>query len=109
MSEVMIQNKPLCVISKAVFGEYEVHDIQTNSGWLKNPYGEDYAIVPEEMVESIQETRGFCDIVLDEGGVAVVSFTAREIPVIPESEEPASVWDELDAAYQEGVNTAYEQ
>lgn len=27
----------------------------------------------------------------------------------PEPEEEASVWDELDAAYQEGVNSAYDQ
>lgn len=26
-----------------------------------------------------------------------------------EPEAPATVWDELDAAYQEGVNKAYEQ
>ena len=28
---------------------------------------------------------------------------------IPEPEEETSVWDELDAAYQEGVNSAYDQ
>lgn len=27
----------------------------------------------------------------------------------PEPEEPTSVWDELDAAYQEGVNGAYDE
>lgn len=27
----------------------------------------------------------------------------------PEPEEETSVWDELDAAYQEGVNSAYDQ
>ena len=31
-----------------------------------------------------------------------------EIPV-PEPEVEISVWDELDAAYQEGVNSAYDQ
>lgn len=73
---------PLCVISKATFGEYAVHDIQTNSGWGENPYGEDYAIVPDDMVIAIAETMGFCDIVLNEDGTEVVSFTAREIPEI---------------------------
>jgi hypothetical protein len=29
------------------------------------------------------ETRGFCDIVLNEDGTEVVEFTAREIPNIP--------------------------
>ena len=55
---------PFCVISKETFGEYAVRDIQTNSGWSANPYGEDYAIVPDDMVPAIMETRGFCDIVL---------------------------------------------
>ncbi len=74
---------PFCVISKNTFGEYAVRDIQTNSAWGANPYGEDYAVVPDEMVTEILETRGFCDIVLNEDGTEVVSFTAREIPEIP--------------------------
>lgn len=74
---------PFCVISKQTFGEYAVHDIQTNSAWGANPY-EDYAIVPDDMVTEIMETRGFCDIVLNEDGTEVVEFTAREIPEIPE-------------------------
>lgn len=73
---------PFCVISKQTFGEYAVHDIQTNSAWGANPY-EDYAVVPDEMVTEILETRGFCDIVLNEEETEVVEFTAREIPEIP--------------------------
>lgn len=73
---------PFCVISKATFGEYAVRDIQTNSAWGKNPYGEDYAVVPDDMVMAIMETRGFCDIVLTADGTEVVEFTAREIPEI---------------------------
>lgn len=78
-----INKDTLCVISIETFGEYAVHDIQTSSAWSSNPY-KDYAIVPSDMVESIMETRGFCDIVLNEEGTEVVSFTAREIPDIPE-------------------------
>lgn len=74
---------PFCVISKATFGEYNVHDIQTNSAWGANPY-EDYSVVPDDMVTDILETKGFCDITLNEDGTEVVSFTAREIPSIPE-------------------------
>ena len=82
---------PFCVISKNTFGEYNVRDIQTNSAWGANPYGEDYAVVPDDMVTAIMETRGFCDIVLNEDGTEVVSFTAREIPEIPEPpHEPTS-------------------
>ena len=96
---------PFCVISVNTFGEYAIRDIQTNSSWSSNPYN-DYVIVPDDIVEGIMETRGFCDITLNEDGTEVISFTAREIPVIPEP-EPVSddVWAELDKAYQEGVNS----
>ena len=80
--EIPQRVNPFCVISKATFGEYAVRDIQTNSGWSENPYS-DYAVVPDDMVVSILETRGFCDITLNEDGTEVVSFTAREIPEIP--------------------------
>ena len=78
---------PFCVISKNTFGEYAVRDIQTNSAWGSNPY-EDYVVVPDDMVVAIMETRGFCDIVLNEDGTEVVEFTAREIPEIPVEEAP---------------------
>lgn len=81
--ELPQRENPLCVISKATRGENAMHDIQTNSAWSANPYGEDYAIVPDEMVTAIMVTRGFCDIVLNEDGTKVVEFTAREIPEIP--------------------------
>lgn len=83
---IIARVNPFCVISKDTFGEYAVRDIQTNSAWSSNPYGEDYAIVPDDMVRDIMETNGFCDIVLNEGGTEVVSFTALEKPVIPEPE-----------------------
>lgn len=91
--EIPQRVNPFCVISKATFGEYAVRDIQTNSGWSENPYGEDYAIVPDEMVPGILETKGFCDIVLNEDGTEVVEFTARDIPEIP-SEEPGPTAEE---------------
>lgn len=80
--EIPQRVNPFCVISKDTFGEYAVRDIQTNSAWSENPY-EDYAVVPDDMVTEIMETRGFCDIELNEDGTEVVSFTAREIPEIP--------------------------
>lgn len=100
---------PFCVISKNTFGEYAVRDIQTNSGWSANPYGEEYAVVPDEMVTDILETKGFVDIELNEDGTEVVSFTALEVPDIPVPEpEPTptdeSVWDEMANAITEGVN-----
>lgn len=82
IEEIPQRVNPFCVISKNTFGEYAVRDIQTNSAWGANPY-EDYAVVPDEMVTEIMETRGFCDIVLNEEETEVVSFTAREIPEMP--------------------------
>jgi len=82
---------PFCVIEKVgvevtdINGKkHEIHDIETNSSWGSNPYGDAYAVVPDEMVTDIQETRGFCDIELNEDGTEIVGFTAREIPEIPE-------------------------
>lgn len=86
-----------CVVSIATYGEYEKHDIQTNSGWSKNPYGKEYAVVPDEMVQGIRATRGYCDITLNNDGTEVVSFTPREIPDIPTPEMPVSEMEQLRA------------
>lgn len=81
IEEAVERKNPFCVISIGTLGEYAIHDIQTNSAWFSNPY-KDYAVVPDDMVISIMETQGFCDIVLNEEGTEVVSFVAREIPTI---------------------------
>ena len=93
--EIPQRVNPFCVISKATFGEYAVRDIQTNSGWSENPYGEDYAIVPDDMVTAIMETGGFCDIELNEDGTEVVEFTAREIPEFPTPEPEPTQEDRI--------------
>ena len=93
--EIPQRVNPFCVISKATFGEYAVRDIQTNSAWSENPYGEDYAVVPDDMVLDIMETQGFCDIELNEDGTEVVSFTAREIPEIPQEEPQPTAEDRI--------------
>ncbi len=96
---------PFCVVSLDTFGEYGVHDIQTNSCWSKNPYEEGYASVPEWMTEKIVATKGFCDIVFSEDGTEVISFTARQIPdiddIVPEKEEVT--WEDMAQAINEGV------
>ena len=96
MSE-KIRKNPFCVISIETYGDYAVHDIQTNSGWTENPYGEEFAVVPDEMVQDIVATHGFCDIVLNDEGTELVSFTAREIPEKPEPETPVSETEQLRA------------
>lgn len=95
--EAMERKNCFCVVSKATFGDYAVHDIQTNSFWEENPYGEDYAVVPAELVDGMMATRGFCDIQLNEDGTEVVSFAAREIPEIPVEEPEASQLDIIEA------------
>lgn len=94
MSE-KIRKNPFCVISKELQGD--MHDIQTNSGWAENPYGERYTVVPDEMVQDVVATHGFCDIVLNDEGTELVSYTAREIPETPEPETPVSEMEQLRA------------
>lgn len=85
------------------------HINQTIDGVIPVPAG--WAIIPEDMV---CENFPFGDVVVDNSEPPVV---VEWIPgVIPEPDpepepEPSepSVWDELAAAYQEGVNSAYEQ
>lgn len=70
------------VISKSTFGSYNVRDIQCNANWDCCPYS-DYALIPDNLVEGILATKGYCDITLDSAGTTVASFTARTIPAVP--------------------------
>lgn len=84
------------------------HNNQTINGAdpAKFPVPEGWAIIPDGM-----ETPNFPfgEITVDGSNPPVVtSWTPGEIPEpepVPEPETEASVWDELDAAYQEGVNS----
>lgn len=94
--ELPTRKNPFCVISKATYGDYAVRDIQTNNAWSGNPYGDEYAVVPDDMVQDIMETHGFCDITLNEDGTEITGFTALEIPEIPEPEpEPEPSTEEV--------------
>lgn len=95
--ELPQRENPFCIISKATRGENAMHDIQTNSAWGGNPYGEDYALVPDDMVPDIMATKGYCDIVLNEDGTEVVEFTAREIPEIPTPKQEPTTDDIINA------------
>ena len=62
------------------------------------------------MVEDILATRGFCDITVEDG--TVISFVAREIPEIPETEvEPTAeeVIIENQMIMMEAMADQYEQ
>lgn len=72
---------------------------------------EGWAVIPDDL-----ETTNFPfgDIAVEEvnGVPTVTSWTPGVMPEPePEAtpEEETTVWDELDAAYQEGVNGAYDQ
>lgn len=97
IEEITERKNPICVVSKETYGEYGVRDIQTNSGWMGNPYGDDYALVPDEFVHDIIETKGFCDIELNEEGTEVVRFTPKDIPEITETASGPTPMDKLEA------------
>lgn len=69
------------IISIDTFGEHEVHDIQCNSCWSGCAI-DGYALIPDGLVEGILETSGYCDIVLNNDGTEVSSFTARPEPLV---------------------------
>lgn len=84
------------------------HRNQTMHGSL--PDG--WAVIPNDMV---CENFPFGEVTAEEvnGVMTVTSWTPGVMPEPePEPEEPTtepSVWDELDAAYREGVNAAYDE
>ena len=65
-----------------------------------------------EQINVIESGSDFVSLYCEENG-----YTYKESPLpMPEEPEPkptpgddTSVWDELDAAYQEGVNSAYDE
>ena len=74
-----------------------------NGGLSYVPSG--WAVIPDDMV---CDNFPFGEIEVAEinGVMTVTKWTPGEMPEpTPEPEEPMSVWDELDAAYQEGVDS----
>ena len=66
-----------------------------------------WAVIPADM-ETPNFPFGEIEVEEINGVMTVTKWTAGEMPEpepIPEPEEPKSVWDELDAAYQEGVDS----
>lgn len=97
VEEISERKNAFCVISKSKFGDLAIRDIQTNSAWTCNPYGEDYAVVPDNMVQDILKTNGFCDIELNEDGTEIISFEMREIPETPVPERKPTTEERLTA------------
>ena len=96
MSEIIERKNPFCVISKNA-NENGWRDLQKNSAWSANPDTDYFVVVPDDMVEAIWETCGYCDITLNEDGTEVASFKATEIPVFPEPEVEPTQLDYIEA------------
>ena len=80
-----------------------------NGGMSVVPEG--WAVIPENM-ECENFPFGEVEVAEVNGVMTVTKWTPGVMPEpepIPEPESEASVWDELDAAYQEGVDSAYDQ
>lgn len=86
--EAVERENPFCVI-KTEPDENGWHDLQSNSSWSSNPYGDGFIEVEDELVPSILETGGYCDITLNEEGTKCIAFVALEKPVIPDEETEA--------------------
>lgn len=87
----------MLIISKSTYGEHNQRYLYSSVAWTDNPYPDDYAIVPPDMEEAIQETQGYCDIKLSKDGTEVTAFAAREIPVMEEPEQPVTEFEQLRA------------
>ena len=57
-----------------------------------------------EEVNTIVASEAFCASYCEKNGYTYEMMPMPEPEPIPEPEEELSVWDELDAAYTEGVN-----
>lgn len=98
------------LIIKIKANENGSHENQNGSVML-----EGYAVIPPEVgtMETL-ENFPFGDITVEEidGVPTVTSWTPGEMPEPDPETEPETepdVWAELDAAYMEGVNSAYDQ
>ena len=75
---------------------------------------EGWAVIPSDM-ETPNFPFGEVEVAEIDSVMTVTKWTSGEMPEpepIPEPEQPesaADVWDELDTAYREGVNSAYDQ
>ena len=90
-------------------GAHRNQTIENGFYFSKLPVG--WAVVPDDMVcENFPF--GEAEVAGIDGVMTVTKWTPGEMPEpepVPEPEVEPDVWDELDAAYQKGVNTAYDQ
>lgn len=85
---------------------YETRSDRTSDDWT----GKAEHIIDERnpgnaaLIAKIKQYAPYCELVLDESG-NIIDVTPAESPDEPEPTPAPTVWDELAAAYQEGVNS----
>lgn len=79
------RKNPFCVISIEA-DKNGMHYIQTNSGWTENPYS-DYVVVPDEMVQDILKTKGYCEFETKDENIIDFEWVKNEETGKPEKVE----------------------
>ena len=85
------------------------HDNQTVNGIIPVPEG--WAVVPDDLAVR-NFPFGEVEAAEVDGVMTVTKWTPGVVPdpdPVPDPDDESTVWDELDEAYQEGVNGAYDQ
>lgn len=67
------------IIRKRISKIKAAKEIILNVEWDAEIY-KNFAIIPDNLLEGILATKGWCDLELSEDGKTVIGFTATEIP-----------------------------
>ena len=98
-----------------------INPIPNDTGGLNPPqttYAKGLLNFPDKLFDTFQEYNGFVVLTIEDDSVTAIepNFEAWEAwkTTLPTDEPTESIsdmaiWDELDKAYTEGVNSAYEQ
>ena len=86
-------------------GGYTMGNI-TGDGWvcIDEGEGDRYNLCQSHYFDALYDEYGVCRYVWENGEARLRTSEEMEADR-PEEEEPVSVWDELDRAYQEGVDS----
>ena len=97
------------VISKIKTRFPSARDIQIGIEW-DDEICSIFAVIPDELLDGILATGGWCDVEVSEDGKTVVNFTATEIPeYIRKREEEPTVDERIDALEKENATLKEEK
>lgn len=71
------------------------HNIE-NQSWRTAPWLPGHVVVPKALENAVWESKGYCDLELDEDG-KLVNIIPREIPEVPEPTPEPTEMDKLQA------------